>query len=274
MASRKYVDLIHNATSKWPNWDPPNQIKAGDYGTIDVKTGDFLVDGNVYNDVGTFGLTTTHHPQIQAAEDAFEAASEKTMRRELVLKPGLRASIQGRWEFGANRGALLIMARPRIDSIPFSALSKLNDHPSLKGKSLVTAVFACLAYSIYLSNGKKDVISLALLGQLPVPGAPVVTADGETGASWWKQEASGVFRHACDKKGSYCYTPLYHLKEIGALRRDGRGVSLPIICSWVDSITPWNPLDDDGEEVEMEDTLLSLDFRLTCLSWKTNHALV
>ncbi|KAF8580064.1 hypothetical protein K439DRAFT_1637300 [Ramaria rubella] len=260
MASRKYVDLIHNATSKWPNWDPPKQINAGDFGTIDMKTGDFLVDGNVYNDVGTFGLTATHHPQIQAAEDAFEAASEKTMRRELVLKPGLavpglaEASIQGRWEFGTNRGALLIMARPRIDSIPFSALSKLNDHPSLKGKSLVTAVFVCPAYSIYLSNGKKDVISLALLGQLPVPGATVVTAGGETGASWWKQEASGVFRHACDKKGSYCYTPLYHLKEIGALRRDGRGGLTPDNL-WVDSITPWNPLDDDGEEVEMEDTI-------------------
>ncbi|KAF8581149.1 hypothetical protein K439DRAFT_255211 [Ramaria rubella] len=105
-----------------------------------------------------------------------------------------------------------------------------------------------------LPPADKDVVPLALLGKLPIPGAPAVTAGGEIGASWWKQNASGVFRHACDKKGSYSYTPLYHLKEIGALRRDGRGGITPDNL-WVDSIMPWNALDDDGEEVEIEDTI-------------------
>ncbi|KAF8581150.1 hypothetical protein K439DRAFT_1517059 [Ramaria rubella] len=76
-----------------------------------METADFLVDGNVY-DLSTFGLAASHHLQTQAAEDAFEAASEMTVRRELVLGavPGLaEASIQGQWEFGTNRGALLIM---------------------------------------------------------------------------------------------------------------------------------------------------------------------
>ncbi|KAF8580077.1 hypothetical protein K439DRAFT_334710 [Ramaria rubella] len=102
-------------------------------------------------------------------------------------------------------------------------------------------------------NIHKDVVPLALLGKLPIPGAPAVTAGGEIGASWWKQNASGVFRHACDKKGSYSYKPLYHLKEIGVLGRNGKGHTPDTL--WVDSITPWNPLDDDGEEVEMEDTI-------------------
>ena len=27
-SSRKYIDLIYTASSKWANWDPPKQIKA------------------------------------------------------------------------------------------------------------------------------------------------------------------------------------------------------------------------------------------------------
>ncbi|KAF8580076.1 hypothetical protein K439DRAFT_334859 [Ramaria rubella] len=78
--------LTVSSSSRTPQQPPVNV--AGDYGTIDMETGDLLVDGNVY-DLSTFGLAASRHPQTQAPEDAFEAASEMTVRRELVLEPGL-----------------------------------------------------------------------------------------------------------------------------------------------------------------------------------------
>ncbi|KAJ7869564.1 hypothetical protein B0H14DRAFT_3440559 [Mycena olivaceomarginata] len=49
-ASRKYLDLIQAASSKWANWDPPHPIKA-----IDKDTGRFEKDGNIYEDAATGG---------------------------------------------------------------------------------------------------------------------------------------------------------------------------------------------------------------------------
>lgn len=66
-AQRKYIDLIKEVSSKWANWDPPKRVhvsfaslrfvatlnsrfytQAGDFGTVNRKTGEFLVDGNIY----------------------------------------------------------------------------------------------------------------------------------------------------------------------------------------------------------------------------------
>jgi len=67
----------------------------------------------------------------------------------------------------------------------------------------------------------KDVIDVALVATAPTPSA--ATVDGESGATWWTQNISGEFRNACDRNGSYSYTPLYMLKKIrkkGLLRRE------------------------------------------------------
>ncbi|OJA10346.1 hypothetical protein AZE42_11946, partial [Rhizopogon vesiculosus] len=48
-ASRKFIDLIEDATSKWANLDPLAPIKVGDYGMIDKETGEFHAQGNIYN---------------------------------------------------------------------------------------------------------------------------------------------------------------------------------------------------------------------------------
>jgi len=55
-SSRKYIDLIYTASSKWANWDPPKQIKVGDYGKINKKTGAFEKEDNIYNAKATTGL--------------------------------------------------------------------------------------------------------------------------------------------------------------------------------------------------------------------------
>ena len=64
---RKYIDLINEASCKWANWDPQRRIKVcsplpihlsltdllilqqpGDFGTVIKSTGEFVVEGNIY----------------------------------------------------------------------------------------------------------------------------------------------------------------------------------------------------------------------------------
>jgi len=66
------------------------------------------------------------------------------------------ASIKGQWSFGRERGALLIMAYPRCSYIPRDTFLKhIAEVEALKDMALVTEVFSCPAYSLYLSNKSK-----------------------------------------------------------------------------------------------------------------------
>jgi len=261
--SRKYIDLIHSTSSKWANWNPPNQIKVGDYGLVNRETGEFEKDGNIYDDEATAELMAHHPPQLGTPENIMIASSRGVKHRELALEadlgvPGLADTpIKGQWEFGNKRGALLIVARPQSAYIPHQVVLKhLVNIPALQHKSLVTEVVSCPAYSLYLSTANKDVVDLALVGT--IPHTPPATPSGEIRASWWAQNRSGLFRDACDTSGSNSYTPLYALKKIwrpGIFRRESPVPDREDDDLWVKSQEPWNPLDEDGEEEEYEDTV-------------------
>lgn len=65
----------------------------------------------------------------------------------------LEASINVSCEFGRDRGAMLIIPRPRISEIPRDVLlRRLLEVSELKDKCLVTQVIDSPAYSLYLSN--------------------------------------------------------------------------------------------------------------------------
>jgi hypothetical protein len=260
--SRKFIDLIRATSSKWANWDPPNQIKVGDYGNVDKETGRFDKDGNIYTDPVTAPLAAPHPPEVAAPENTLIVSSAGVKRREFttgaeVVIAGLAdASIKGRWEFGSKRGALLIMAKPRSSYIPNAFVKLLIDIPALKDKSLVTEVVSCHAYSLHLSGADQDIIDVALVGAAPI--SPGATVGAEIGTSWWTQNTSGLFRDACDRSGSCIYTPLYNLKRLrrpGLLRRDSPAPDPKDDDLWVDTREPWDPLDEDGEEVVFEDTV-------------------
>jgi hypothetical protein len=90
--------------------------------------------------------------------------------------PGLaEASIQGQWAFGSTRGALLLMAHPRSSYILGDTLLKqLTKVQALKDMFLVTEVFLCPAYSLYLSSGREcpctldPILIFIMLGQHPI----------------------------------------------------------------------------------------------------------
>ncbi|KAJ7801379.1 hypothetical protein B0H14DRAFT_2895724 [Mycena olivaceomarginata] len=247
-ASRKYIDLIQAASSKWANWDPPHPIKVGDYGTLDKDTGRFEKDGNIYEDAATAALAADHPPEIAAADEKIVISSETVQKRDLNLSP--------QWKFKSGKtGALLVMAQPRSSWVSANALfKKLLEIPALKDKYFVTEIVACHAYSMYLSSKLEDTVSLALLAKTPIPVAPLVSAGGELGGSWWSETGAGVFRHGCVPPGTYSFTPLFALKRIRKPGFLSRGPP-PDDMIWEAAEKPWWPLDEDGEEDTFEDTV-------------------
>ncbi|KAK7017678.1 hypothetical protein R3P38DRAFT_3201233 [Favolaschia claudopus] len=265
-ASRKYVDLILQVSSKWASWDPPHLIEVGDYGTIDKETGLFQKDGNIYTDPATAKLCADYQPDTRAPDEVMVVCSQTEKKRDFGLGPEIdipgiaEASIKGQWKFKSGKtGALLVMAQPRSSIISGGALfSKLIDTPSLKDKYLVTETVACHAYSLYLSSKMDDVISLALVAKTPLPVSPLVSAGGEISATWWSQTGSGVFRHGCAERGTYSFTPLFALKrlrKISFVRYRGEPTPEERAEDMWDSEpeSPWGPLDEDGEEDVFED---------------------
>ncbi|KAJ6629831.1 hypothetical protein B0H10DRAFT_1210619 [Mycena sp. CBHHK59/15] len=113
---------------------------------------------------------------------------------------------------------------------------------------------------MYLSSKYEDVISLALVATSPLPVAPVVSAGGEIGGTWWSETGAGIFRRGCVPQGSYSFTPLFVLKRI---RKQGKFPfrSVPPEQSyadddiWEDVDGPWAPLNEDGEEEPFVDTV-------------------
>ncbi|KAJ7631809.1 hypothetical protein B0H17DRAFT_1164188 [Mycena rosella] len=247
-ASRKYIDLILTASSKWASWDPPHPIKASrGLRDRDKETGQFQKDGNIYEDAATAALAADIRPETLAPDEHMVISSEATQKREFSLGPHINvsglveASIKGQWKFRSGKtGVLLLMAQPRSALLPVTAFLKhLVDLPVLKDKCLVTETVSCHAYSMYLSTKSEDTISLALLATTPLPMAPLVSAGGEVGVSWWSETGGGVF------------TPLFVLKRV---RKQGfvpyRGAPAPEDEDelWVDAESPWAPLNEDGEE--------------------------
>ena len=61
----------------------------------------------------------------------------------------------GQWKFGRTRGAVLVLHRLQITSLPGELLAELKEAGWGKGKQLVTQSYACPGYALYLSNKSK-----------------------------------------------------------------------------------------------------------------------
>ncbi|KAF8839988.1 hypothetical protein BDN67DRAFT_1003296 [Paxillus ammoniavirescens] len=264
---RKYVELIHQTSSKWANWDPPIPVNVGAFGTHNRRTGELDVEGNIYDPEFQEELDNlkikfkiaNHPPKEGEIEKDFIIASSGARKTDFnvgseAAVAGLAsASLKGQWQFDeGKRDALLIMHNPRQMYIPGEVILKhLYKVPKLRNKFLVTSVHVCPAYSMYLSNKSGETISLALVAQ--GPAAPGVTASGDIGLRWWTSTQATFMREGCHETGKYCYTPLYALKRhLGTLDwrrlfRDGEREPEDDDL-WADAHQPWDPLDEDGEE--------------------------
>jgi len=142
------------------------------------------------------------------------------------------ATTKGIWEVKkGTTGAILLMHNPRIKRISDDTLGKVAGITLLRDKYIVTKVYYCPAFSMYLSDKSEcaiptgsmythacaggEKISLALLGSAPVAGPS--NATGGVSMTWWSNTLVGILRHGC--KPEYCFTPLYDLKHIRTNRR-------------------------------------------------------
>jgi hypothetical protein len=157
------------------------------------------------------------------------------------------------------------MHNPRQIYIPPNAvLGPLYKVDKLIDKYLVTSIHVCPAYSMYLSDKSGNKVSLALVAQAPAAGATA-------GVTWWADAQTGIHRKACDETGSYTFTPLFSLRRPikrnrrwirDTIRPDPEGDEL-----WYNDTTPWDPLDEDGEEDEFDPvSVVLLSCRHRCLT--------
>jgi len=275
-APRKYVDLIKKADGKWANWDPSRiSAEVGDYGIVSMESAEFEKEGSIYDD--NFeqnlpdnlkpllaSLKTKYPPVTEARDSEIHIKSSSVRKADLATSPELgfvgdlsTASIKGTWKFEKRRGAVLLLTKPRITSLPRNVLLKqLVDIPALQDKFLVTGVVKCPAYALYLSSLGADEVSFALSAKGPVPHASGVAASAEINGGWWSKEGNGILKKGGHPGGSDSFLPLFSLKMIRkpffSWKRDSLPPERKDDDLWRDAEEPWGVLDSEGEEDEID----------------------
>ncbi|KAG1727208.1 hypothetical protein EDB19DRAFT_1643113 [Suillus lakei] len=231
-ASRKFVELIQGATSKWANWDPPNKIAVGDYGVVHNETGEFDYEGNIYSPHFLEQLQSSNYkvdfdlsdPALRPQElselnDNLIVSSQGVTIKKTDVSSGVWVLLHGvsgtalklDMQFHSNkRAAVLVMHKPRYSHLPNDErIIRLLDsiHYILKGKYIVTEVVSCAAYMMYLSGQSNFSVTLTTTG----PVAPAATARGAVGFVWPSQGTHGISRQGSDPTAGY--VPLYKLKK-------------------------------------------------------------
>ncbi|KAI9458823.1 hypothetical protein F5148DRAFT_1150944 [Russula earlei] len=249
-AQRKYIDLIKEAVAKWPNWDPPKNIYAGDFGTVDKKSGELTVEGNIYTHDSTKQIAGDHPPILAPEVDDYQIHSYEV--RGLVVDAETGADFlggpgvffKGRWQFNSKRGAILLMHRPRMTRVPDEFFKASLQLPVLKGKCVVYQVWNCPGFYMYLSNRSSEQVTVRLGASVPALAAPGVNVNPSVSVSWVAEGCTGVRQYAY--RDAPVYTPLFCLKSIRRpLIRRGKNESLGEEM-WLETDVPWNDLDEEG----------------------------
>jgi hypothetical protein len=274
--SRKFIDLILSATSKWANWDPPKPINVGDYGTISRKTGEFKREGNIYSD---HFLSLLDKSMVKTWPDLKEASLQPKVSKgdhQLIISSSgvhaaqakvaanvdvqgqVRAGLHINFKFGDKGGAILVLHRPEHSSFPNDVNDCLTGllkaaHNTVRDKYLVTEVISCPAYMLAMSNEKSENISASLSAAAV---NPIATGSVEAGLAWTSDTVNGLYRSGSDA----VFTPLYKLSRPrrsfwsflypGGHRGDASdGDTL----QWEDVRRPWDSLDAHGNEIARYD---------------------
>ncbi|EKM60607.1 uncharacterized protein PHACADRAFT_246648 [Phanerochaete carnosa HHB-10118-sp] len=261
-ASRKYVDLIREASSKWANWDPPKIIQAGDFGYVDKATGLFERAGNIYSHPETAKMAAKYSVSVGPPEDivVFHSFYAREVKGGANVNAGTGSNANVRFaaeiKFENHRAAVLVMHNPRMSVVPDELYQETLDDASLKAffqdkkLLLVMESFVCDGYFMYLSSKKAESVHVSLNADV-IPGGLSAGAN----ASWATEGGSGTFRRGYRKAEEDTFTPLYRLKAIQPPPRKRRESPDPNAVEgdrWDDVDVPWDALDSDGEE-EPED---------------------
>ncbi|KAH9046202.1 hypothetical protein EDB84DRAFT_1467214, partial [Lactarius hengduanensis] len=197
-AQRKFIDLINEATFKWANWDPPRVIQIGDFGTIDKKSGELKVEGNIFTHPEIWHIAQDYPAFVAPETDLYQIHSSTTDVGAAQQRwPGV--VLKSRWQFNTKHGAILLMHKSRLLCV------------------VVKQVHNCRGFYMYLSNKASEQISVSLRANT-LPGV-----DGEQAlfVGWSADGSSGVCQQGFREDA--VYTPMFRLKSLGRRhwRRDG-----------------------------------------------------
>jgi len=250
-AQRKYIDLIKEAAAKWPNWDPARRIYAGDFGTVNKKTGELSIEGNIYTHIDT-AYAAKQHPAIQApAVDLYQIPSYEVRQVDPKGNTGRDASggqdpvFKSQWQFNSRRGAILLMHKPRLTRVPDTFFKTGDTHkiPILKAKFVVYQVWDCPGFYMYLSNRSSEQVTIGLRPNVAASVSQGASNQPTPAFSWFTEGTAGVRQHAY--RADAVYSPLYCLKFIRRplLRRDEKAQGPE---AWYEADVPWEDLDEEG----------------------------
>ncbi|KAH9977251.1 hypothetical protein BGW80DRAFT_842263 [Lactifluus volemus] len=243
-SQRKFVDLIKEADYRWPNWDPSNIILAGEFGTIDKKTGEWMTEGNIYTHPEIKPLAD-QYPLVEKAEPdeyihSYEVR-EKPVPAEVAANPAPGLVFTHQWQFNARRGAVVVMHSPRPSIVPkgFFKEALKRRFPALEGKSVIYKVYKSPGFFMYLSNKTSEQVTISLHANLNRP-TPGVNRPPQAPFIWSSQGTSGTCHSVYRASGSY--TPLFALKSA----RRHLSMRAQTHIWWEETDVPWDDLNDDG----------------------------
>ncbi|KAL5492508.1 hypothetical protein ACEPAI_3955 [Sanghuangporus weigelae] len=255
-ASRKFIDLLKMATSRWLNWDPAVPIEAGDYGTVDMESGAFIREGNVYS-VPEVADIAAKHPLV------YGPLVDNCMLHSINVKklsgtPDYQASKgeggkqmpQGQWIFSRSRGAVALVHGLQVIRLSDEMQEELKNTVWGHGKLLVTHVHRASAYAFYLSDKSRETISISLNQDGPNSPSPADSSEKVHGPTWVASGVTGMFQYASAPEP--IFVPMYQIKEIKKRAGRRRQSPDPIDDEMEDLVVyevPWNFLDEEGEEM-------------------------
>ncbi|KAE9400343.1 hypothetical protein BT96DRAFT_919513, partial [Gymnopus androsaceus JB14] len=251
--SRKFIDLLLDSTNKWTNIDAGKNIRVGDFGTIDPSTGDFLIDGNLYDLTETRDIMSKYPvqstPKVQIEKYSSDAVKELGFSPKVSagFQPVADISFEASWEFSRDRGALLVLTSAHTEYIRGFPTAAFIANPQitalLKKKVICTDVTSCPAFCLYLSNSKTHAFKISFEASVPIAAAvPGVTAGGGLGIIKQGANPEPVFH------------PLFSLKAIrweglGSVVRGEKPTELEDESIMDDVQKPWKDLDNEGEQI-------------------------
>ncbi|KAH8099815.1 hypothetical protein BXZ70DRAFT_1008795 [Cristinia sonorae] len=258
-SSRKFIDLIWRTTTRWANWDPSEKFQPGDFGYTDHETGRFHRTGNIYLDPHIGPIAQRYKPQKGEVVEKYIANTGNAVAISISAGGHVDALsaaevlLQGCWKFNRARGALLAMYKYSLVTVPDEFFNEdLSSFECLKGKQIVTQVYVCPAYALYLSNKNNETFSLALRATSPT-GVPGISAGSHLSMNWVSHDVSGLFHHGSNANSSFY--PLLVIKEVrrlGSRRREAPEPGVPVLPEgtpgWFNIEPPWGDLDEEGDE--------------------------